>query len=291
MSDLHWPNGSLAAGRLAVDLDQERAGWSWTSLRVLSLRPGESQQIETGTDEMLVLPLAGSCSVSCDGREFGSTAEQACSPARPTSPTSRAESPPRSPTPAQAPVRAAGRPGQPGPAVAVRSAPTDVPIELRGAGQCSRQVVNFCIESAFEADQLLACEVITPAGNWSSYPPHKHDEAPPERVGARRDLLLRVRGACGDRLSCGSTAATTGPIDVLAEVRSGDVVLVPHGWHGPAMAVPGYDMYYLNVMAGPGERRVADQRRSGPRLGQGHLGQPAGRPKAAVGSAANGDAS
>ncbi len=45
------------------------------------------------------------------------------------------------------------------------------------------------------------------------------------------------------------------PVDVLAEVRSGDVVLIPHGWHGPSMAVPGYDMYYLNVMAGPGERR------------------------------------
>lgn len=44
------------------------------------------------------------------------------------------------------------------------------------------------------------------------------------------------------------------PIDVLAEVRTGDVVNVPHGWHGPAMAVPGYDMYYLNVMAGPGGR-------------------------------------
>jgi 5-deoxy-glucuronate isomerase len=49
-------------------------------------------------------------------------------------------------------------------------------------------------------------------------------------------------------------------IDVLAEVRSGDVVLIPYGWHGPSMAVPGYDLYYLNVMAGPGERawRICD---------------------------------
>ena len=52
-----------------------------------------------------------------------------------------------------------------------------VPVELRGAGQASRQVNNFCTPDAFEADALIACEVLTPGGNWSSYPPHKHDEA------------------------------------------------------------------------------------------------------------------
>jgi 5-deoxy-glucuronate isomerase len=45
------------------------------------------------------------------------------------------------------------------------------------------------------------------------------------------------------------------PIDVLAEVRTGDVVTIPHGWHGPSMATPGYDLYYLNVMAGPSPER------------------------------------
>ena len=69
------------------------------------------------------------------------------------------------------------------------------------------------------------------------------------------------------------------PIDVLAEVRSGDVVLVPHGWHGPAMAAPGYDLYYLNVMAGPGAGAgLAHLRRPRPRLGPRHLVRPAGRP-------------
>jgi len=51
-------------------------------------------------------------------------------------------------------------------------------------------------------------------------------------------------------------AADERPIDVLAEVRSGDVVLIPHGWHGPTMAVPGYDAYWINVMAGPGAERA-----------------------------------
>ena len=58
------------------------------------------------------------------------------------------------------------------------------------------------------------------------------------------------------------------PIDVLAEVRTGDVVLIPHGWHGPSMAAPGYDLYYLNVMAGPGAgAAVADLRRPRARVG------------------------
>ena len=138
-------------------------------------------------------------------------------------------------------------------------AATEVPVELRGAGPASREVRNFGIPGVLDADSIIACEVITPAGNWSSYPPHKHDE---ERAGerdrARGDLLLRDplepmarRGAEAVGLPAGLRHDER-PIDVLAEVRTGDVVLVPHGWHGPAMAAPGYDLYYLNVMAGPG---------------------------------------
>ena len=74
-----------------------------------------------------------------------------------------------------------------------RVAAADVSVELRGAGNCSRQVHNFGTAGVFEADSLIACEVITPGGNWSSYPAHKHDENTPTRVGARGDLLLRDR--------------------------------------------------------------------------------------------------
>src|SRR5205823_14948600 len=55
----------------------------------------------------------------------------------------------------------------------------DVPVELRGTGVCSRQVNNFCTPESFAADRLIGCEVLAPAGNWSSYPPHKHDEQRP----------------------------------------------------------------------------------------------------------------
>jgi 5-deoxy-glucuronate isomerase len=98
--------------------------------------------------------------------------------------------------------------------------------------------------------------VLTPAGNWSSYPPHKHDETRPGESELEEIYYFEVAGGPGGAGMAYQRVYGTAqrPIDVLAEVRSGDVVLVPHGWHGPSMAVPGYDLYYLNVMAGPGER-------------------------------------
>ena len=255
-ANLHRPSGSLAAGRFSVDLDQAAAGWTWTSLRVLNLGPGESQALETGPCEMLVLPLAGSCSVSCGGQQldlagrtsvFEGLSDFAYLPRR-----ARAE----------ITSAAGGRFALPG-AVAGKDLPVryrqagDVGVELRGTGSCSRQVNNFCTQDAFDADRLLACEVITPAGNWSSYPPHKHDEDRPGESVLEEIYYFEIRAATGQQgmgyQRVYGTAARG--VDVLAEVRSGDVVLIPHGWHGPSMAVPGYDMYYLNVMAGPGERR------------------------------------
>src|SRR6185437_2343690 len=145
----------------------------------------------------------------------------------------------------------------------------NVPVELRGAGSCSRHVRNFCMETTFDADRLLACEVITPGGNWSSYPPHKHDQDRQGEESVLEEIYYFEIGKSQDGKSQDGKsqdgksgigymrvyASDDRDIDVLAEVRTGDQVLVPYGWHGPAMAVPGYDMYYLNVMAGPGERR------------------------------------
>ena len=130
----------------------------------------------------------------------------------------------------------------------------DVPVELRGAGQASRQVNNFCSPDAFEADRLIAVEVLTPAGNWSSYPPHKHDEDIPGVETALEEIYYFevARDGFGYQRVYGSGPGRE--IDITAEVRTGDVIVMPHGYHGPSMAAPGYDLYYLNVMAGPGER-------------------------------------
>ena len=127
-----------------------------------------------------------------------------------------------------------------------------VPVELRGAGQASRQVNNFCSPEAFECDKLIAVEVLTPGGNWSSYPPHKHDETREDEAELEEIYYFETPGLAYQRVY-----GTPGrPINVLAEVGSGDVVLIPHGWHGPSIAGPGYDLYYLNVMAGPAAERA-----------------------------------
>jgi 5-deoxy-glucuronate isomerase len=133
---------------------------------------------------------------------------------------------------------------------------SDAVIEMRGAGACSRQVNNLCLPGTFEADRLIVCEVLTPAGNWSSYPPHKHDENRQGECELEEIYYFEVaEGPAGPGIAYQRVYGTPErPLDLLAEVRSGDVVLVPHGWHGPSMAAPGYDLYYLNVMAGPGER-------------------------------------
>jgi 5-deoxy-glucuronate isomerase len=96
-------------------------------------------------------------------------------------------------------------------------------------------------------------EVLTPGGNWSSYPPHKHDEEGPDESALEEVYYFEVaHGGPGYQRVYGSGPGRE--IDVCAEVSTGDVVLVPYGYHGPSMAAPGYDLYYMNVMGGPGER-------------------------------------
>jgi 5-deoxy-glucuronate isomerase len=130
----------------------------------------------------------------------------------------------------------------------------DVPVELRGAGQASRQVNNFCAPGAFEADRLIAVEVLTPGGNWSSYPPHKHDEDRPGVETVLEEIYYYEVARDGFGYQRVYSSGAGREIDITAEVRSGDAIVMPHGYHGPSMAAPGYDLYYLNVMAGPGER-------------------------------------
>ena len=140
-------------------------------------------------------------------------------------------------------------------------AASEVPVELRGAGRASREVRNIGLPDVLDADSILVCEVVTPAGNWSSWPPHKHDEERPGEETALEEIYYvetrstDVRGTDPTGyLRVYGTAER--PLDVVAEVRTGDVVLVPHGWHGPAIASPDADLYYLNVMAGPGPERA-----------------------------------
>ena len=135
----------------------------------------------------------------------------------------------------------------------------EVGTGLRGAGPSSRQVNNYALGNDLETSHLLACEVLTPGGNWSSYPPHKHDvHSDVERV-LEEIYYYEVRSGEGDAEGFALQRIYPSPghdIDVCTEVRGGDVVVMPYGYHGPSVAAPGYDLYYLNVMAGPAEDSV-----------------------------------
>lgn len=136
---------------------------------------------------------------------------------------------------------------------------SDTPVEVRGRGRSTRQVHNFGVPGGLAAQKLIVCEVITPAENWSSYPGHKHDEAGDaesvlEEIYYFESAVARGLEAPAEAdpfgLFC-TYSSPAGSIDTGAMVRTGDIALVPYGYHGPAAAAPGYDLYYLNVMAGP----------------------------------------
>jgi 5-deoxy-glucuronate isomerase len=254
----HYRAGELAGGPWALELDPKAAGWGYSGLRVLELAPGAGHRFETGEDELVVLPLAGSAAVTCDDERFELAGRENV-----FSTVSDFVYAPRESV-VELSSRHGGRFALPSARarrrLTARHVPAgEVPVELRGAGRCSRQVVNFCTPDAFEADRLIACEVFTPDGNWSSYPPHKHDEdRGPDEAELEEIYYFEItEGPHGPGIGYQRVYGTPErPIEVLAEVRSGDVVLIPHGWHGPSMAVPGYGMYYLNVMAGPGAERA-----------------------------------
>ena len=254
----------------------EDAGWEWTGLRVLRLSPHRPLTFVTGSSEVFVLPMRGSMTVAVSPEaERGATEAKFALDGR------------ASVFSAVSDVAYVGRDSlvvleSDGIAeVAVPSArcsqrlearyapASAVPVETRGAGPASRQVNNFGVPGVWEhAEKLVCCELITPPGNWSSYPPHKHDASEPCEVVNEEIYYYRIAGpdqVTPSREGFGHHRTYTGPehdqaglapIDETLEVRDHDVVLVPHGYHGPCMAVPGYPMYYLNVMAGPAAERA-----------------------------------
>jgi 5-deoxy-glucuronate isomerase len=238
------PAGAGGAGDYTLSITPERAGWGYSSLNVLELAAGGSHTFTTGEDEWVVLPLSGSCTVACrdhDGRDetfalagrrgvFTRVTDFAYVP-RDAQATVTSEAGGRF---ALCGARATSR-------LAARYGPAEgVQVELRGAGQASRQINNFCTPATFQADKMIAVEVITPGGNWSSFPPHKHDEPGPDESRLEEVYYFEVDsaypkgrpGACGYQRVYGSGPGKE--IDVCAEVRSGDAILIPYGWHGPA---------------------------------------------------------
>jgi 5-deoxy-glucuronate isomerase len=233
-----------------TEITPESAGWEYTGLRIVTL--GDPVTVATGGDEWAILPLAGAGVVEAEGETIRLRGRESVFTAVsdfayvPRDSEFRLTGSGRFAL-AHAPARRR---------LDVAYGPADrVAVEIRGAGNCTRQLNNFLGPGEFPADRLVCVEVLTPEGNWSSYPPHKHDEASETEAELEEIYYFEVRGAEGYGIH--RTYTADGEIDATVAVRSGDAFLVPRGYHGPCIAAPGHDLYYLNVLAGPGEPSLA----------------------------------
>lgn len=262
--------GELADGKWESVVDGRIPGWEHTGIRVARLQQGESVALEGTGVERLIVPLSGAFTVDHTEAEATATTELNGRPSVFAGPTDVLYL-----SAAATGEVTATSPGES--RFLVATSPTDivrptaympvedVPVELRGAGASSRQVHNFGRKEALDAARFIVVEVITPAENWSSYPPHKHDEHVPGHESELEEIYYFEVAPTKDApegvseehaFGLFSTySSPAGEIEIDSQVKTGDVALVPYGYHGPAVAAPGYDMYYLNVMAGPDPER------------------------------------
>lgn len=255
---LHLRAGAAAHAGYDAVITPESAGWDHTGLRVVTLGAEAARSLDTSGVETIVVPLQGAAELNIESTRISLTGRVNVFAGAPDV----AYLPPNNPATLStarggrfalctARTNDASRPAR-------RVAAANIPIERRGAGPASRLIRNLATAETLDAAAVIVCEVVTPAGNWSSYPAHKHDEAGPHE--SRLEEIYYFEIGNGPRGEPGfgfhRTSASAGhQIDVLVEVHNGDVALVPFGWHGPCVAAPGHDMYYLNVMAGPGPGR------------------------------------
>jgi 5-deoxy-glucuronate isomerase len=249
-----------ARGLPDVRVTPEDAGWSFSGLQVLTLRAGETARRHLAEDEAVVVPLsARDVEVTVDGAAYRLAGRAGVFAAV----TDWLYAPVGSV------VTVAGESGE----VAICTAraeevfpvahvmAAEVPVEVRGAGRATRQVVNIATPDSFAAaHRINVCEVITPGGNLSSWPPHRHDGLDGCPVTNEEIYYFRAGrgdGEHGDPDGQGlfHVYSVDGTVDETVTVHDGDVVLVPHGYHGPSIAPPEYPMYFLNVLAGPGQER------------------------------------
>jgi 5-deoxy-glucuronate isomerase len=230
-----------------VRVTPESAGWGHVGFEVLDLPAGRAARRDAGAREVCVVVISGTCDVRSDHGEWRGLG-------------GRADPFSGLPDAAYLPPGGAFELEGAGAEVALCWAPAGdgaparvlpaagVRVEVRGHGAHERRIHPILMADQ-AADSLLVCEVLTPAGHWSSYPPHKHDrDAMPEESFLEETYYHRVSPSQGFALQRVYTG--DGELDESVAARDRDTVLVPRGYH-TVSAPPGYSLYYLNVMAGP----------------------------------------
>lgn len=231
-------------GHIAVT--PHSAGWTYVGFEIATLEPGRTAHDNTGDSELCLVFVAGQGRVTVGGKQFGELGGR----------TSPFDGPPAAvyvPAHADWRVEATSRLE-----LALCTAPgggdypariLDIPARItRGTGSNTRYVTNILPETE-PAHSLLVVEVITPGGNTSSYPPHKHDtDNLPHESQLEETYYHRFNPPQGFAMQRVYTDDRS--LDEAMAIEDGDVVLVPRGYH-PVATTAGYDLYYLNVMAGP----------------------------------------
>ena len=244
-------NKPAGEGPVAI-VTPESAGWSYVGFEVYELRRGDRIRQSTGARELCAVMLAGQADFTVGShawKEVGSRSNVFegtpdsvyAPPGQPLEIRASSES---------CEVALCWAPASRGAEPALIQAAEIKPFR-RGSGRTERTIHNILMEDR-PAEALLVTEVLTPAGNWSSYPPHKHDtDDPPRETYLEETYYHRMARAEGFAVQLIYTDDRS--LDEAIQVRDGDLVLVPRGFH-PVAAGPGYDLYYLNVMAGPTRR-------------------------------------
>ena len=238
-----------AAGGLVSEVTPQSAGWSYVGFALHRLAAGESLAAETGGREVCLTLLSGKARLDIAGVDCGEIGER-MSPfdGPPWAAYIPAGSRYRLTATTTLEVGVGSAPGAPGfPPKVI--APGTHPQIVRGKGANTRYVTNIMPEDDGSAHALLVVEVITPGGNTSSYPPHKHDtDNFPLETYLEETYYHRFNPPQGFAFQRVYTDDRS--LDESILIEDGDVVMAPKGYH-PVATVHGYDCYYLNVMAGP----------------------------------------
>lgn len=240
--------GARAESGVVVEVTPAGAGWEYIGFQAIRLAAGGVHAGATGPDEAAIVVIGGTVSVRSDAGtwdEVGARPDPFAGKPFAVYLPANAAYEVRARTRAEIAVCAA-RAGEPYPGRLIR--PEDVSEHLRGKDQASRRIHNILMTDA-QAGRLLLTEIQSPPGNWSSYPPHKHDrDDPPRESQLEESYYFRIRPAQG--FAFVRVYSADRALDQTVAVHDGDLVLVPRGYHVVAAAAE-YEVYYLNVLAGP----------------------------------------
>jgi 5-deoxy-glucuronate isomerase len=250
MSDLLLHAGQADEEGTILNVTPRSAGWQYVGFEVVSLERDAVAHRDTGDREVCVVVIGGLIDVISEHGEWGEVG------GRPNPWSGRPDAaylPPRTSfsilgQAAGTEVALCWAPAPDGGAPARVLPGDEIAVERRGHGAQER-IIHPILMGDREAESLLVCEVLTPGGHWSSYPPHKHDvDDPPRQTFLEETYYHRLTPARGFGVQ--RVYSEDRSLDETLTFSDRDCVLVPRGYH-TVSAPPGYDLYYLNVMAGP----------------------------------------